>query len=93
MQVFYENLQVFYENLQVWQSCVEIEGYSIAYFDHIAAFEAPYCWTSVKGGAHTSFIDSLDIHATTKHVWAPPLMEDQQYGTSKAAMQSKYAAE
>ena len=26
----------------MWQSRVEIEGYSIAYFDRIAAFEAPY---------------------------------------------------
>ena len=26
----------------VWQSRVEIEGYSIAYFDHIDAFEAPH---------------------------------------------------
>ena len=28
---------------QLWQSRVEIEGYSVAYFDHIAAFEALYC--------------------------------------------------
>ena len=26
----------------MWQSRVEIEGYSITYFDRIAAFEAPY---------------------------------------------------
>ena len=26
----------------MWQSHVEIEGYSVAYFDCIAAFEAPY---------------------------------------------------
>ena len=24
----------------MWQSCVEIEGYSVAYFDRIAVFEA-----------------------------------------------------
>ena len=29
-------------HVHVWQSRVEIEGYSIVYFDHIAAFEAPY---------------------------------------------------
>ena len=29
--------------LHMWQSCVEIEGYSVEYFDCIAAFEAPYC--------------------------------------------------
>ena len=27
---------------KMWQSHVEIEGYSIAYFDRIAVFEAPY---------------------------------------------------
>ena len=26
----------------MWQSHVEIEGYSVAYFDRIAVFEAPY---------------------------------------------------
>ena len=26
----------------MWQSRVEIEGYSVAYFDRLAAFEAPY---------------------------------------------------
>ena len=29
--------------LCMWQSRVEIEGYSVAYFDRIAAFKAPYC--------------------------------------------------
>ena len=28
--------------MHVWQSRVEIEGYSVAYFDCIAVFEAPY---------------------------------------------------
>ena len=71
----------------MWQSRVEIEDYSIAYFDQIAVFEVPYRWTSVKGGAHMCFIDSLDIHTSTrfvdawiandstKRVWAPPLTE------------------
>ena len=67
------------------QSRVEIKGYSVAYFDRIAAFEAPYRWTSVKGGAHMRFIDSLDIHASTKRV--------QRYGASNAAMRSKYVTE
>ena len=74
----------------MWQSRVEIEGYSIAYFNRITAFKAPYCWTSIKGGAHMRFVD---IYASIKHVWAPPLTEVQWYGTSKAAMQSKYATE
>ena len=33
----------------MWQSRVEIEGYSVAYFDRIAAFKAPYRLSSVKG--------------------------------------------
>ena len=28
--------------IQLWQSRVEIEDYFVAYFDRIAAFEAPY---------------------------------------------------
>ena len=52
----------------MWQSHVEIEGYSVAYFDCIAAFEAPYRRTSVKGGAHKRLVDSLDIDASTKRV-------------------------
>ena len=31
------------------QSCVEIKGYTIMYFDRIAVFKALYCCTSVKG--------------------------------------------
>ena len=79
--------------IYMWQSRVEIEGYSVAHFDRITAFEAPYCWTSVKGGAHTRFVGLLDIHASTKCVWAPPLAEIQRYGVSNTAIQSKYATE
>ena len=79
--------------IQMWESRVEIEGYSITYFDRIAAFEAPYHWTSVKGGAHIGFVDSLDIHASTKYIWIPPLMEVQRYGISNTAMWSKYGTE
>ena len=67
--------------------------YFVVYFEHIAAFETLYHWTSVKGGAHTRFIDLLDIHASTKLIWSPTLTEVQRYGTSKAAMRSKYATE
>ena len=79
-----------YSNRYMRQSCVEIKGYSVAYFDRFAAFEAPYCWTFVKGGAHMRFIDSLDIHASMKHVWALPLTEVQWYGASNTAVRLKY---
>ena len=71
----------------MWQPCVEID-YSVAYFDRIAAFKALYRWTSIKGEAHMCFVDLLDIHASTKHVWAQPLMEVQWYGTSNTTMWS-----
>ena len=74
----------------MWQSRVEIEGYSVTYFDRIVAFEAPYRWTSAKGGAH---MRSVDSYASTKRVWAPPLAEVQRYGASKATMRLKYATE
>lgn len=75
------------------QSRVEIEGYSIVYFNRIATFEASYRWTSIKGGAHTHFVDSSDIHASTKYVWTPPLTEVQKYNTSNTTIRLKYATE
>ena len=41
----------------MWQSRIEIENYSVTYFDHIATLNASYCWTSNKGGAHIRFVD------------------------------------
>jgi len=60
---------------QLWQSRVEIEHYSVAYFDRIAAFEALYRRTSVKGGAHTRWVNSSILATFTQRVWAPPLTE------------------
>ena len=77
----------------MWQSRVEIEGYSFTYFDRIAAFEALYRWTPVKGGAHIHYIGLLDIHASMKRIDTHRSWEVQQYSASKAAMQSKYATE
>ena len=37
-----KNIQNDVRQIYMWQSRVEIEGYSVAYFDRIAAFEAPY---------------------------------------------------
>ena len=80
-------------SLHIWQSRVEIEGYSVAYFDRIVAFEAPYCWTSIKGGTHMRFVDSWDIHTSTKRNDVSPLTEAQRYGTSKPTMRLKYVME
>ena len=69
----------------MWPSRVEIEGYSAAYFNCIAAFKAPYCWTSVKGRAHMRFIDAWISNESMKRIWAPPLTEVQWYSALKAA--------
>ena len=48
----------------MWQSRVEIEHYSIAYFDRVAAFEALQRSTSVKGRAHMRSEDYLiNLHS------------------------------
>ena len=57
-------------------------SFSVAYFDRITAFETLCCWTSIKGGAQ--FVGSLDIYASTKRVWAPPLAKVQQYSASNS---------
>ena len=49
--------------MYMWQSQVEIKHYSVAYFDHITAFKVLYHSTSVKGGAHTHYVDLLGIDA------------------------------
>ena len=33
---------LYFSALHMWQSRVEIEGYSVTYFDRIPVFEAPY---------------------------------------------------
>ena len=47
----------------------------------------------LKGGAHTRFVDAWISNESMKCIWAPPLMEVQQYGALKAAMRSKYTTE
>ena len=37
----------------MWQSWIEIEYYSVAYFDLVTTFEVLQRSTSIKGGAHT----------------------------------------
>ena len=54
--------------LDMWQSCVEIQGYSVAYFDCITVFKAPYHWTSIKGGAHMHSVDAWIANESTKHM-------------------------
>ena len=55
--------------MYMWQSRVEIKDYSIAYFDCIAAFKAPYRWTSVKGKAHMHFGVIFDFYMRLSHMY------------------------
>ena len=59
----------------MWQSRVEIEHNSVAYFDHIAAFEALLRRTTVKGGVHTHCVNVASIDEFAQRVRAPPLTE------------------
>ena len=55
-------------NQYMWQSQVEIEHYSVAYFDRITVFEVLKCRTSVKGGAHICCVNVISIHEFTQDI-------------------------
>ena len=40
--LIFSGIALYYGDTYMWQSCVEIEDYSITYFDRITVFEAPY---------------------------------------------------
>ena len=67
----------------MWQSCVEIKNYCKRISIALLCLNH---WTSVKGGAHTCFIDGWMSNESTKRIWAPPLMEVQRYGILNAAV-------
>ena len=52
----------------MWQSRLEIEHYSVVYFNSIAAFEALQRRTSVKGGAHARCVNVVSIDEFTQRV-------------------------
>ena len=63
----------------MWLSHVEIEDYSIAYFDHITTFEALYskhciAELNLKVGL-IRLHNASDSPASMKHIWALPLMK------------------
>ena len=62
----------------MWQSHVEIEDYSVGYFEY-------YSGTELQG--RPGLIRTL--HAFVKRVWAPPLVEVQWYSISDVAMHPK----
>ena len=57
--------------LTIWytgQFCIEITDYSVVHL--ITSLHSKRCIAELplKGGAHTCFVDSLDIHTSMKHV-------------------------
>ena len=46
----------------MWQSWVEIEHYSVAYFDHVPTFKVLQCGTSIKGGGNMHYENVSSIH-------------------------------
>ena len=69
--------------IHVVQSRVEIEGYSIAYFDRVVVFEAP-CF--VDAWISNEIYESHMSPALTGSSAIRPLPEVQQYDASKAAI-------
>ena len=63
--VYYFTLKSYSEVTTGLKSCM-----CWMHFDCITMFEALYCWTSVKGGAHTRFIDVWLLNESTKCIWA-----------------------
>ena len=51
--------QQFHNIVRMWQSRVEIENYSTAYFGRVTTFEALYCWTSGR--------DSYALHKRIRY--------------------------
>ena len=54
--------------IYMWQSQVEIEYYSVAYFERIAELVTLLCLVFAEGRAHTRFVDTSDIHSFTHRV-------------------------
>ena len=75
------------------QSRIEIDYYSIVYFECITKFDTLYRWASAKGGAYTCFIDASDINVFTRRIWVPPLAEAQRYRASNLVIRLKYTME
>ena len=65
------------------QSWVEIEHYSVAYFDSVIVFEA-----------RAGLIRAVKVYeCMISLIRVPPLMEVLHYSTSNAITRSKYATE
>ena len=58
-EVAYSNLEAVQKPLNNWQPHVETKDNSLHSSNALCVFTALYCWTFVKGGAHTHLINSF----------------------------------
>ena len=56
----------------MWQSCVEIEHYSVAFFQHISVFIQSYLWKLIEGRGQTRYVNTGDIIQFTQLILVPP---------------------
>ena len=68
--------------LHMQQSWVEIEHYSVTYFNRVTTFEALQCRTSIEGGAHT--LHRLVKYSCIQEHVSVPWMEVLCYSASNA---------
>ena len=60
------------QHIYMWQSRVEIEHYSVKYFEHFMRSKH-YSAELIKGGAHMHCIDAWMPDMSTQHVWTQKL--------------------
>ena len=63
----------------MWQSWVEIEHYSVAYFNCITAFEVLQCRSSIKVGANMCCVNASSIHEFNYAVHMNPMSSVLQH--------------
>ena len=78
------------QRVAVW---VEIEHYSIVYFECITEFDTLLRWASAEGRAHMRYVNSWLSDVPIKRIWTPPLAEAHHYSASNSVMCSNYVTE
>ena len=61
-------MNIFPIYIYMWQSRIEIEYYSVAYFERITEFDALWRWASAKSRTHTRYINALMFDASMKKI-------------------------
>ena len=63
---------------------LDFEDCSITYFNHVALFEAPYCWTFTVGGAHMQYLKfERNLKWKGSNIWSSTRGIAAQIGNDK----------